>query len=220
MTLLTAASTYALFVMSLLLVGVVVIVPLVIATLVAVATPKLGVTNVGELERTLLPEPVDVVTPVPPFATGKIPETPDVSGNPIAFDKTTEDGIPKAGVTKVGELLRTTDPLPVDVVTPVPPDATGSVPVVNAEVEVAYRAPPLVKLVRPVPPFAVPSVPPSVNVPETVMGPPVNDKPVVPPEASTLVTVPAPVIVFHDGFAPAPPVCNNCPDVPGFNGCH
>ena len=37
----------------------------------------------------------------------------------------------------VGEADRTTLPVPVLVVTPVPPDATGSVPVVSAEVDVA-----------------------------------------------------------------------------------
>jgi hypothetical protein len=38
---------------------------------------------------------------------------------------------------KAGDVLRTFAPLPVDVVTPVPPEATGSVPVVNALVDVA-----------------------------------------------------------------------------------
>ena len=66
-----------------------------------------------------------------------------------------------------------------------------------------------VKPVSPVPPLAVARVPPSVSVPETVIGPPVNARPVVPPDAFTLVTVPAPVTVAQDGFAPAPPVCNN-----------
>jgi hypothetical protein len=38
---------------------------------------------------------------------------------------------------KVGEADRTTLPVPVLVVTPVPPEATGSVPVVSADVDVA-----------------------------------------------------------------------------------
>ena len=59
-----------------------------------------------------------------------------------------------------------------------------------------------------------------VKVPETVMGPPVNVMPVVPPEASTLVTVPAPVTVYHDGFALAPFVRSNWPAVPGDNADH
>jgi hypothetical protein len=44
--------------------------------------------------------------------------------------------------------------------------------------------------VAPVPPFAGIKVPPRVRVPETVIGPPVSVRPVVPPDPSTLVTVP------------------------------
>jgi hypothetical protein len=35
--------------------------------------PKIGVTKVGLVDKTLLPEPVLVVTPVPPRATGNVP---------------------------------------------------------------------------------------------------------------------------------------------------
>lgn len=91
--------------------------------------PKAGVTSVGLFDSTLLPEPVDVVTPVPPFATGKVPVTPVDKGRPVAFVSVAEEGVPSAGVTKVGLLDKTLLPLPVDVVTPVPPLATGSVPV-------------------------------------------------------------------------------------------
>ena len=35
---------------------------------------------------------------------------------------------------------------------PVPPEATGKVPLVKDDVDVAYKAPPEVKLVKPVPP--------------------------------------------------------------------
>src|SRR5690349_915461 len=42
----------------------------------------------------------------------------------------------------------------------------------------------------PVPPLAATSVPPRVSVPLEVIGPPVTVRPVVPPEPSTLVTVP------------------------------
>ena len=34
-----------------------------------VGVPRIGVTKVGEVDNTLLPDPVDVVTPVPPFST-------------------------------------------------------------------------------------------------------------------------------------------------------
>jgi hypothetical protein len=42
---------------------------------VAVATPREGVVREGEVERTTDPEPVEVVVPVPPLATGSaVPE--------------------------------------------------------------------------------------------------------------------------------------------------
>ena len=43
---------------------------------------------------------------------------------------------PRTGVTSVGVVLRTTEPVPVLVVTPVPPASTGSVPAVKADEEV------------------------------------------------------------------------------------
>ena len=36
--------------------------------------PKLGVTNVGDVDNTTLPVPVDEVTPVPPLATATVPD--------------------------------------------------------------------------------------------------------------------------------------------------
>ena len=74
---------------------------------------------------------------VPPFAIGKTPVTPVVKGKPVALVNTTAVGVPKAGVINVGLVESTLLPVPVLVVTPVPPDATGKVPVVNAEVDVA-----------------------------------------------------------------------------------
>ena len=38
-----------------------------------VGVPRIGVVSVGLVESTLLPEPVDVVTPVPPLATARVP---------------------------------------------------------------------------------------------------------------------------------------------------
>jgi len=49
--------------------------------------------------------------------------------------------------------------------------------------------------VRPVPPFETARVPAIVIVPEVVIGPPEVVSPVVPPETSTDVTVPAQVVV-------------------------
>jgi hypothetical protein len=52
---------------------------------------------------------------------------------------------------------------------PVPPEAIGSVPVVKADADVAYTAPPDVKDVRFVPPFAVASVPATVTAPDVAV---------------------------------------------------
>ena len=70
-----------------------------------------------------------VVWPVPPFATGSVPVTPVVNGSPVAFVNVALVGVPNIGVTSVGEVLKTFEPDPVDVVTPVPPFVTANVPV-------------------------------------------------------------------------------------------
>jgi len=57
--------------------------------------PSNGVTSVGLFERTRLPVPVDVETPVPPLATASVPETAAV--------------VPRFTVPKIGWL----DPLTV-----------------------------------------------------------------------------------------------------------
>jgi hypothetical protein len=91
--------------------------------------PRTGVVRVGLVDKTTLPVPVEVVTPVPPLATGKVPVTPVVKGNPVQLVKVPEEGVPKTGVTSVGLVDNTVLPDPVEVVTPVPPLATGRVPV-------------------------------------------------------------------------------------------
>ena len=47
---------------------------------------------------------------------------------PVAFVKTTLDGVPRAGVISVGEVLNTRFPVPVEVVTPLPPFKTLRTP--------------------------------------------------------------------------------------------
>jgi hypothetical protein len=107
-----------------------------------VGVPRIGVTRVGEVANTKEPEPVSsviaeaklalegvakrVATPVPK------PLTPVEIGRPVAFVKTAALGVPRAGVTSVGEFDNTTLPVPVDEVTPVPPFATARVPVMSA----------------------------------------------------------------------------------------
>jgi hypothetical protein len=73
------------------------------------------------------PPDVNELRFVPPLAVGKTPDTPVVKGSAVPFDRFTADGVPKSGVVKDGEVLRTTDPVPVEVVTPVPPYATATV---------------------------------------------------------------------------------------------
>ena len=67
--------------------------------------PKIGVTKVGLVDNTVFPVPVDEVTPVPPFATGRVPVTPVVNGKPVILVATPLAGVPNAGVTKVGDKL-------------------------------------------------------------------------------------------------------------------
>ena len=97
------------------------------------------------------------------------------------------------------------------VVCPVPPDAIGNVPVVNADVDVAYTAPPDVNDVRPVPPLVVASVPASVTAPVV----PVDGvRPVVPAEKDVtpvLVTVTAPV--EPETLMPAPAASDVTPEL-------
>ena len=96
-----------------------------------VGVPRIGLTNVGVFDRTLFPEPVEVVTPVPPLPTAKVADSPaavpDVfwfSVGNVQLVKFPDAGVPRIGVTNVGLFDRTLFPEPVDVVTPVPPLAT------------------------------------------------------------------------------------------------
>jgi hypothetical protein len=94
----------------------------------------------------LVRAPDAVVAFVPPRAIGKVPVVPASIGRPVAFVRVALEGVPKAGVTSVGLLDRTTAPVPVDEVTPVPPLATANVPATVTAPEVAVEG------VRPVEP--------------------------------------------------------------------
>lgn len=48
-----------------------------------VGVPRAGVTNVGLVDKTTLPEPVEVVTPVPPDATASVADNP--AAVPVVF---------------------------------------------------------------------------------------------------------------------------------------
>jgi hypothetical protein len=60
---------------------------------------------------------VNDTAPVPPLATGSVPVTPVVSGNPVAFVSVADEGVPSAGVTSAGEFANTRAPEPVSSVT-------------------------------------------------------------------------------------------------------
>ena len=125
--------------------------------------------NVGESDNTAFTVPVEVVTPVPPLATGNVPATPEVNGNPVRFVATPEAGVPSAGVVSVG-LVKV-----LFVKVSVPPKVAkvpvvGSVTdVVAVEVNVVANAPDVVRLppnvivfpvlATPVPPLAPGNVP-------------------------------------------------------------
>ena len=102
--------------------------------------PRAGVTRVGLFDSTTFVVPVLVVTPVPPFATGNVPVTPVVKGKPVKFVATPLEGVPRAGVTRVGEVENTKF---VDVV-PVAPAAVKPVMLLNeAMLAVVAFVPPL-----------------------------------------------------------------------------
>lgn len=77
-------------------------VPVMFVPTKADGVPSAGDTKVGLSDRTTLPVPVEVVTPVPPFATGSVPVTPVVSGRPVTLVITPLAGVPSAGVTSTG----------------------------------------------------------------------------------------------------------------------
>jgi hypothetical protein len=84
--------------------------------------PRAGATSVALSDNTLLPEPVEVVTPVPPLATERVPVVPATIGRPVALVKVAEEGVPSAGVVSVGVVsvglvAKTNAPEPVSSVT-------------------------------------------------------------------------------------------------------
>jgi len=92
-----------------------------------VGVPKRGVTRVGLVANTLDPVPVssvkaearlaeegvarNVATPLPS------PDTPVEIGRPVQLVSVPDVGVPIAGVTRVGDVASTTDPVPVTALT-------------------------------------------------------------------------------------------------------
>jgi hypothetical protein len=109
--------------------------------------------SAGEADNTVFPVPVLDVTPVPPLATVKVPVVPATIGRLVAFVRVAAEGVPRLGVVKAGLVLKTFDPDPVEVVTPVPPLDTPKVPpsVTTPEVAVDGVSPvePALKVLTP-----------------------------------------------------------------------
>jgi len=89
--------------------------------------PRAGVTSVGEVANTNAPEPVSSVTADAKLALEGVaknvatlaprPDTPVLIGNPVALVRVADEGVPRAGVTNVGEVANTNAPDPVSSVT-------------------------------------------------------------------------------------------------------
>ncbi len=104
---------------------------------VPVAAPMFGVTSVGVLAKTS--DPVPVSSEMTPASSEE-----DVAARADSLSVVTTSVLlegmlvplidvalaaPREGVVRLGEVESTTDPVPVEVVTPVPPFATATVPV-------------------------------------------------------------------------------------------
>lgn len=55
----------------------------------------------------------DAFVPLLRFPTGRLPVTPEESGNPVAFVSVAADGVPRFGVVNTGDMLIATTPVPV-----------------------------------------------------------------------------------------------------------
>ena len=81
----------------------------------------LGVT-LQPLAFVIAPAEVAVVAEV---AVAAFPPIDKPAAVPVMFVPTKAVGVPRAGVTSVGLVAKTTAPVPVEVVPPVPPEVTG-----------------------------------------------------------------------------------------------
>jgi hypothetical protein len=115
------------------------------------ATGKVPVVKADVDVAYTAPPEVNEVKLVPPLAVGSVPVTPVVNGSPVAFVSVPDVGVPRAGVTKVAEVIvgdvpKTKAPEPVSPVTAAAKLAEDGVPK-----NVATSVP---KEVIPVPPEA------------------------------------------------------------------
>ena len=66
-----------------------------------------------ELTRKTWPAVPSELRFVPPLAIGSVPVTPVDNGKAVAFVSTAADGVPRFGVTSVGLVANTSEPVPV-----------------------------------------------------------------------------------------------------------
>jgi len=102
-------------------------VPVRLVTTPDAGVPRAGVTNVGEVAKTSEPVPVSFVMAAARLALDGVaknaatfvprPLTPVVMGRPVALVRVALEGVPRAGVTKVGLVANTKAPEPVSSVT-------------------------------------------------------------------------------------------------------
>lgn len=100
--------------------------------------PRTGVTNVGLVANTKAPLPVSLVTAAARFAEEGVPRkvaipvpnpvTPVEIGKPVALVSTPALGVPISGVTRAGDVAKTSAPEPVSLVTAVARLALEGVP--------------------------------------------------------------------------------------------
>ncbi len=105
-----------------------VVLAFVLEAVVAMSVAKFAVPlKVGFALKTAFPVPVSSVSAAAKFALDGVarkvatfapsPLIPVETGSPVAFVSVTEVGVPRIGVVKVGEVEKTSDPLPVSSVT-------------------------------------------------------------------------------------------------------
>ena len=92
--------------------------PVALVSVADVGVPRTGVTSVGEVAKTSAPVPVSSVSAAARFADDGVakkvatpvprPETPVEIGNPVAFVRVPLVGVPRTGVTKVGDVVSAT----------------------------------------------------------------------------------------------------------------
>jgi len=166
-------------------------------TLVTVPEPA-GDAQVPSPRQNVL---ADALVPLLRLDTGKLPVTPVDNGKPVAFVSVTLVGVPKTGVVSVGLVDKTTLPVPVLVVTPVPPLATARVPA-KVIVPDEVIGPPLV--VKPVVP---PATLTDVTVPALAAG--VAQTPS--PRQKVVPDALVPLLRFVTGRLPVTPVVSGKP---------